>query len=105
MKQWIEEREPEKRDPNPQSRWSQAKSTSKSNNQFDRDLAEPENASHVMLCHDGMLAQDYSRRRIALWFPEFNPVAFGIDYPSELAVIILLSLVVNLHTFPLKLIQ
>src|SRR2546427_3692432 len=93
------------RDPNPQSRWRQAKSTSKSINQFDRDLAEPENASHVMLCPDDMLLQDYSWRRFALWFPEFNPVAFGIDDPSEFAVFVFLSLIVDFHAFPFELIQ
>src|SRR2546427_896712 len=93
------------RDPNPQSRWRQARSTSKSINQFDRDLAEPENASHVMLCPDDMLLQDYSWRRFALWFPEFNPVAFGIDDPSEFAVFVFLSLIVDFHAFPFELIQ
>src|SRR3989475_4590982 len=58
-----------------------------------------------MLCYDGMLPQDYSRRRFALWFPELDPVAFGVDDPSEFAVIVFFSLGVDFYAFSLKLIQ
>ena len=58
-----------------------------------------------MLCHDDMLPQDYSRRRFALGFPEFDSVAFGIDDPSEFAVFVFLSLIVDFHAFPPEMIQ
>ena len=45
------------------------------------------------------------RRRFAFGLPEFNPVAFGIDDPSEFAIFIFLSLIVDFHALPLKLIQ
>ena len=37
--------------------------------------------------------------------PEFDPVAFGINDPSELAIIVFFSLVVDFHAFSLELIQ
>ena len=44
-------------------------------------------------------------RRFALGLPQFNPIAFGIDDPSEFAIFVFLSLIVNLHAFLLELIQ
>jgi hypothetical protein len=45
------------------------------------------------------------RRRLTLRFPELNRVALWVDDPSELALRVLFSLVVDFHAFSLKLIQ
>lgn len=44
-------------------------------------------------------------RRFALGLPQFNPVALGIDDPSELAIFVFFSLIVDSHALTLKLIQ
>jgi len=39
------------------------------------------------------------------WFPEFDSIAFRIDNPPELSIVILLDPVINLNSFFSQLIQ